>query len=184
MTAKDLPEAEAQIHHGANLWRDAMFPRENSLTAADIECMRAFEAQFQWGLQGRLAGFLNTKPEGEKEYSANRATCDPDSNTNGDAALRFVRKPEPKGPAAVFGSDYFADRAKTTGIATPKLFEYEGLWGAGEEYAYETLNFVDGVLNAQQIRDRVSAEYGPIPLELVVEYLKDLEKVGVIERQK
>jgi aminopeptidase YwaD len=184
MTAKDLPAVEAQIHHGADLWRGAMFPRENSMTADDIECMRTFEAQFQWGLQGRLARFLNTKPEGEKEYSANRAICDPDSNTNGDAALRFVRKPEPKGPAAAFGSDYFADRAKTAGIAMPKLFEYEGPWGAGEEYAYETLNFVDGVLNAQQIRNRVSAEYGPIPLELVVEYLRDLEKIGVLERQK
>ncbi len=184
MTAQNLPDLEKQIHHGANLWRDAMFPRENNLTAAEIECMRSFEAQFQWGLQGRLAGFLNTKPEGEKEYSAHPAICDQDSNTNGDAALRFVRKPEPKGPAAVFGSDYFADRAKAAGIPMPKLFDYEGLWGAGEEYAYETLNFVDGVLNAQQIRDRVSAEYGPIPLELVVEYLKALAKIGVLEQPK
>jgi aminopeptidase YwaD len=184
MNAQSLPDLEKQIHYGANLWRDAMFPRESSLTANEIACMREFEAQFQWGLQGRLAKFLNTKPEGEKEYSANRAICDQDMNTNGDAALGYVRKQEPKGPAAVFGSDYFADRAKAAGIAMPKIFEYEGLWGAGEEYAYETLNFVDGVLSAQQIRDRVSAEYGPIPLEIVVEYLKDLKKIGVLEQQR
>jgi aminopeptidase YwaD len=184
MTAKNLPDVEAQIHHGANLWRDAMFPRENNLTADDIECMRTFEAQFQWGLQGRLALFLKTEPQGAKEYSPDPTACTPSRNKSADAGLRFVRKQEPKGPAAVFGSDYFADRAKAVGIAIPKIFEYEGLWGAGEEYAYETLNFVDGVINAQQVRDLVSAEYGPIPFELVIEYLKDLEKIGVLEQQK
>jgi aminopeptidase YwaD len=91
----------------------------------------------------------------------------------------FRRKPEPKGPLAVFGYDYFADHAKA-GVAAPKLLSYEGLWGAGEEYAYEVLNFADGKRNAQEIRDAVSAEYGPVPLELVVEYLKALEKIGVV----
>jgi aminopeptidase YwaD len=182
MSAKNLPEVEAQIHHGAILRREAMFSRENSLTAGEIECMRSFEAQFQWGLQGRLGAFLNTKPEGEKEYSSNRATCDQDSNMNGDAPLGFVRKHEPKGPLAAFGADYFAVRAKAAGIPMPKILEYEGLWGTGDEYAYEVLNFVDGILNAQQIRDRVSAEYGPIPLELVVEYLKDLKTIGILEQ--
>ena len=61
---------------------------------------------------------------------------------------------------------------------------FEGLWGAGEEYAYEVLNFADGKRNTQEIRDAVSAEYGPVPLELVVEYLRALEKMGVIEQVK
>jgi hypothetical protein len=91
----------------------------------------------------------------------------------------FRRKPEPKGPLAVFGYDYFADHAKA-GVAAPKLLSYEGLWGAGEEYAYEVLNFADGKRNAQEIRDAVSAEYGPVPLELVMEYLTALEKIGVV----
>jgi hypothetical protein len=98
----------------------------------------------------------------------------------GDGLLRFKRKPEPKGPLAVFGYDYFEDHAKAAGITTPKLLSYQGLWGAGEEYAYEVLNFADGNRNAQQIRDAVSAEYGPVPMELVVEYLKALEKIGVV----
>jgi aminopeptidase YwaD len=58
------------------------------------------------------------------------------------------------------------------------------LWGSGEQYAYEVLNFADGQRNAQQIRDAVSAEYGPLPLEVVVEYLKALEKIGVVEEVK
>jgi aminopeptidase YwaD len=96
----------------------------------------------------------------------------------------YKRKAEPKGPLAVFGYDYFADHAKTVGVATPKLLSYEGLWGSGEEYAYETLNFANGKRNAQKIRDAVSAEYGPVPLEMVTEYLQALEKIGVVERVK
>jgi len=52
--------------------------------------------------------------------------------------------------------------------------------GSGEEYAYEVLNLADGDRNAQDIRDAVSAEYGPVPLELVVEYLRALAKIGVV----
>jgi hypothetical protein len=96
----------------------------------------------------------------------------------------YKRKAEPKGPLAVFGYDYFAEHAKAAGIATPKLLSYEGLWGSGEEYAYEVLNFANGKRNAQEIRDQVSAEYGPVPFEEVAEYLHALEKIGVIERVK
>jgi len=101
-----------------------------------------------------------------------------------DGLLRFKRRSEPKGPLTVFGYDYFAEHAKAARIATPKLLSYEGLWGADEEYAYEVLNFADGKRNAQEIRDAVSAEYGPVPLEMVVEYLKALEKIGILEEVK
>ncbi len=106
------------------------------------------------------------------------------ADASGDGLLKFVRKSEPKGPLAVFGYDYFAEHAKTAGVATPKLLSYEGLWGGGEEYAYEVLNFANGKRNAQEIRDAVSAEYGPVPVEVVLEYLQALEKIGVVERVK
>ncbi|HEY6384186.1 MAG TPA: M28 family peptidase [Candidatus Acidoferrum sp.] len=108
----------------------------------------------------------------------------PEPIASGDGRLMFKRRSEPKGPLAVFGYDYFADHAKAAGVATPKLMSYEGLWGSGEEYAYEVLNFADGKRNAQEIRDAVSAEYGPVPLEMVVEYLKALEKIRVVAEVK
>ena len=96
--------------------------------------------------------------------------------------LRFRKKAEPKGPMAVFGFDYFeTEWAKRGHTTKPKLLEYEGLWGGGEEYAYEVLNFVDGKRNSQEIRDAVSAEYGPVPLEMVEEYLKALEEIGLVD---
>ena len=56
------------------------------------------------------------------------------------------------------------------------------LRGSGGEYAYEVLNFVDGRRNGQEIRDAVAATYGAIPTDYVVEYLKALESIRVIER--
>jgi hypothetical protein len=103
---------------------------------------------------------------------------------SGAGLLKFRRKPEPRGLLSVFAYDYFAEHAKAAGIATPKLLSYEGLWGGGGEYAYEVLNFADGKRNTQEIRDAVSAEYGPVPVELVVEYLKALETIGVLEEVK
>jgi aminopeptidase YwaD len=40
-----------------------------------------------------------------------------------------------------------------------------------ELYAYEIFNFVDGKRTVGEIRDAVSAEYGPLPLDLVADYL-------------
>jgi hypothetical protein len=103
----------------------------------------------------------------------------------GDGLKVFVRKKQPAGPLAVFGYEYFEAEWTKRGHATkPKLLEYEGLWGGGEEYAYEALNFADGKRNVQQIRDAVSAEYGPVPLEVILEYLKALQEIAVVQKVK
>jgi hypothetical protein len=86
---------------------------------------------------------------------------------------------------AVFGYDYFASNfAKKSHPVPPKLLEYEGLWGSGEEYACEVLNFANGKNSLWDIRNAVSAEYGPVPAKLVLEYLRALEEVGVVEEVK
>jgi aminopeptidase YwaD len=100
------------------------------------------------------------------------------------ASQRYRRNADLRGPLAVFGYDYFADHAEGAGVAKPKLLEYEGSWGGGEEYAYEILNLANGKRLAWQICDEVSAEYGPVPLELVIEYLKALEKIGIVSEVK
>lgn len=47
-------------------------------------------------------------------------------------------------------------------------------------YAYEILNFVDGRRSIGEIRDAVSAEYGPIPFSLVADYLKACEEANIV----
>jgi aminopeptidase YwaD len=184
MTTNDLPDVQSQVHHGIDLWKGSIFPRLNSLSAEDAACIDDFRAQYDWGVQIGLLQFVHDTRKEEKPYHTNREKCLPDRESANGGDARYRRKPEPRGPVAVFGSDYVNDRAAAAGITPPKILSYEGLWGSGEEYAYEVLNFVDGLLGAQQIRDRVSAEYGPIPLELVAEYLRALEKIGVLEQVK
>lgn len=47
-------------------------------------------------------------------------------------------------------------------------------------YAYEILNFVNGSRTVADIRDAVSAEFGPIPLGLVSDYLQACEEAKII----
>jgi aminopeptidase YwaD len=48
-------------------------------------------------------------------------------------------------------------------------------------YAYEVLNFVNGKRTIGEIRDAVSAEYGPVDIELVSEYLKALDEAKIVK---
>ncbi len=50
-------------------------------------------------------------------------------------------------------------------------------------YAYEILNFVDGKKSVVEIRDAVAAELGPIPVELVADYLEACEEAKIIAFQ-
>jgi aminopeptidase YwaD len=106
----------------------------------------------------------------------------PPQQPSRDGTIIFQRRPHPSGPMSVFGYDYFTDKYGEEKARSLKLLNYQGLRGSGGEYAYEVLNFVDGARNAQQIRDAVSAEYGPVPLEYVVEYLRALESIKVVQR--
>jgi hypothetical protein len=165
------------IRQAAATLRSSQIPEEERISFLHAQ------ADYEGGLQRALFVFL--RPQALTGDPPNMPGASGMPQATGDGLLIFKRKPEPKGPLAVFGSDYFADHAKAPGVSTtPKVLDYEGLWGSGEEYAYEILNFANGKRNAQQIRDSVSAEYGPVPLDLVVEYLKDLEKIGILEQVK
>ena len=108
----------------------------------------------------------------------------PTANAQGDGRLVFRRNAKVKGPMSAFGYDYFTDHYGAERERAIRLFQFQGLRGAGGDYAYEVLNYVNGRRTAQQIRDAVSATYGPIPLELVVEYLHALESIRVVEAVK
>jgi hypothetical protein len=86
---------------------------------------------------------------------------------------------------SAFGYDYFTDKYGEEKAAAVRLLNFRGPRGRdGGDYAYEVLNFVDGRRNAQEIRDAVSAEFGPVPLELVVEYLRALESIGAVKESR
>jgi len=178
----------AIAHTRSDLFGLALFETPGSSRRTELEVIRRLsfpsdeqnEITWDWGIYERAVQNSTQLWFGEKlDLEIGRHE---DREAVGDGLLKFRRKPEPKGPLTVFGYDFSAE--KGAGSAAPKLLNYEGLWGAGEEYAYEVLNFADSKRNAQEIRDAVSAEYGPVPLEMVVEYLRSLEKIGIVEQVK
>jgi hypothetical protein len=50
-----------------------------------------------------------------------------------------------------------------------------------ELYAYEIVNFVNGKRTVGEIRDAISAEYGPLPVNLVADYLDACVAAGVMQ---
>ena len=98
-------------------------------------------------------------------------------------SLVYERNPEVKGPMTAFGYSYIADKYGSDRYAALTLPAYRGTHGSGGEYAYETLNLVDGQRTVIDIRNWLTAELGPIPVAYVGEYLAALESVGVIRRQ-
>jgi predicted subunit of tRNA(5-methylaminomethyl-2-thiouridylate) methyltransferase len=58
----------------------------------------------------------------------------------------------------------------------------QGFHAAAELVAErEALNFADGTRSARQITAALSAEYGSVPEELVIEYLQALRRAGIVD---
>jgi aminopeptidase YwaD len=93
------------------------------------------------------------------------------------AAITLIPSRKVIGPMRVYYYDYVADRASTDDL---RAVERISAMPGGEILLYEILNLVDGKRTVQDIRDFLTAAYGPISVEAVYDYLRLLEKVGVI----
>jgi aminopeptidase YwaD len=163
ISPRDVPAVDRAIAAGK---------LQRALTAVDRQTARGPIDEYEHAVLTSLDAFVGGSPSKTRGRR---------SSAKGEGAVIYRRHAEPRGPMMVFGYDYFADHARAAGVATPRLLSYEGSWGAGEEYAYEALNFADGRRSAQQIADELSAEYGPVPSALVFEYLQALKRINVLE---
>jgi len=86
------------------------------------------------------------------------------------------RNPNVIGNLDVYYYDYLSDHLKDSPGDLARLVELPN----GGTLAYETLNLVDGKRSVREIREVLSAAYGIVPTEAVLDYLKLLEKIGII----
>jgi hypothetical protein len=84
---------------------------------------------------------------------------------------------------SAFGYSYLQDKLGEDEFSELRLRRYSGTRGSSGEYIYETLNFVDGERTVSDIRNWLTAELGPVPLDYVEEYLAALESIDVIRRK-
>ena len=92
------------------------------------------------------------------------------SKPTGAAACVPSRTETVQGPTAVYYYDYLADKLgeEASRVSLPGIVQYE------------ILNFVDGHRTVQEIRDAVSAELDPVPLDAVTSYLELLARADVV----
>ncbi|MBC7933552.1 MAG: M28 family peptidase, partial [Rubrivivax sp.] len=188
---KDVPAVLRLIQGGALRRTSRMLARRAALTNDEAANLTRFQLAHERAIVASLERFFKV-PEGMGAEASSflealralvgdaRPMAAP---PQGDGLLVFRRNSNLKGPMSAFGYDYFTDKYGAERVGAIRLLNFQGARGGGGEYAYEVLNFADGRRTAQEIRDAVSAEFGPVPLDLVVEYLRALESIGVVERR-
>lgn len=170
--------------------RKARFTTERrELTPQDTRKHSAFEFAYEQEVLASVSSFFNLATEvraeadqlhrkhGEEVPLPN----EPEATT---ARIIFERNVALKGPMWGFGYSYFEDKLGVGKARDLRLLRFHGAHGSGGDYAYEALNFVDGKRTAGIIRDSLSAVYGPVPFDVVLEYLRALESIGVIREKK
>jgi len=74
-----------------------------------------------------------------------------------------------------------------SGLPSSALSPEDAAWYSSPDYPlrgnvpFELLNFIDGERTVTEIRNALSAEFGPVPTDAVAQYLDDLVQVGVVE---
>jgi aminopeptidase YwaD len=86
-----------------------------------------------------------------------------------------------RGSLDAFGYDYLADHLGREAAGKLALPAFEGIRGGGEDYVYEALNLADGSRTTSEIRDALSAIYGPVPQDVVDAFLAAAAKAGLLE---
>ncbi|HET9315251.1 MAG TPA: DUF4910 domain-containing protein, partial [Vicinamibacteria bacterium] len=160
--------------------------RRAGLSAADAAALVRFQRWYERGMVESLARFAGLPRDLRAQADAHLVWLDrlwggvpaPLPAAAGSGAAVYKRNAAVKGTVSAFGYEYLDDHYPKA--SELKLPAYNGARGGGGDYAYEVLNLVDGRRTAAEIRDATSAIYGPVPLELVVEYLDALRQAGLL----
>lgn len=109
------------------------------------------------------------KPRNPKEASRPRTVT-----------MDYARIPTRRvtGPMSVYYYDYVAERASGDDL---KVLDRINTRPNADIVLYEILNLVDGKRSIQAIRDYIAAAYGLVSIEDVSDYLRLLEKIGVVK---
>ncbi len=188
LSERDLPVLTELMKRNVLSRAARMLEYGESLAADDRENLKYYFWQKEMEAFNSLLPFVNLSIDIQKAYNRYLNEL---KNTIGagkkavaahvDAGQIYVRNEAIKGPMSVFGYNYFNDHYDSA-KKRPSLLSFSGLRGGGGQYSYEALNLVNGKNDVLEIRNQLSAEFGPIPIEYVAEYLRALESIEVIKQ--
>jgi len=141
-------------------------------------------AAFNKGLEAQTAmlnGWINRAAERRGGHSF---PAQPPWHDQPDAERIPLRVGE-FGPLTFQNDDVLLDRLGSERVGRIRLLNGQSnrlirVQDRGALYAYEIVNFVDGKRSVGAIRDAVAAEFGPIPIDVVVDYLKACEEAKIV----
>lgn len=188
LTAENAP-AVIRVIESASLKRTAeMLKRRSMLGADEGDNLARFHYRYERDVIASMESFLTLPVNlraGAMDFIARQEKLLGDTwqsaTRNTGKGRIYRRNPDVKGPMIAFGYSYLTDHYGEEKAGKLRLLSFQAIRGNGSEYAYEVLNLVDGVRDTNAIRDAVSAIYGPIPIELVEEYLTALESIKIVQ---
>jgi hypothetical protein len=176
--------------------QDALFEAHNlidQMLRRDQAALQSF-ARFTQGNSQELAASMDALKaqaatfHGWIEHGAAKHGVRASSAPAWHSAAQGARVPQriaEFGPLTFQNDDVLLDRLGLEHVRKIKLLDADSsrllnAQDSGAMYAYEIVNFVDGKRSVVQIRDAVAGEFGPIPLELVSDYLNACEAAKII----
>lgn len=191
--ATALTLADLTAEQGDAVWRVCraqglrrmarLLDRRAGLPPDEAVALTRFSLDYERRLGDSLDHFFTPPPALRAAMAAHLATLGQIAGAAArpaTAGVVYRRSASPKGPLTVFGYDYLNDKLGEEKAKALALLKHEGKRGGGGDYAYEALNLVDGHRTLADIRDALSAIYGPVPQDAVAEYMKALESIGLV----
>ncbi|MGA9771316.1 MAG: DUF4910 domain-containing protein [Blastocatellia bacterium] len=126
--------------------------------------------------KGNRIFFTLEQKEQPKEQSKPRSPKDASRPRSVGGDYKRVPARKVTGPMSVYYYNYVEERAG----GDLRSVERISALPQGDIILYEILNLVDGKRSIQAIRDYLAAVYGPISVDDVNDYLRLLEKIGVV----
>ena len=184
----NLPSLIDLMKRGVLTRASAMLNNGQSVSPDDQENMKYYFWLHEMEAFTSLKQYATISPDMEVDYNKYLSNLKlsvgkgkPTIIQNKNAEIIYVRNSQPKGPMTVFGYDYFTDHYKSK-KEMPALLNFSVANRSGSEYVYEALNLVNGKNSVSEIRNQLAAEFGPVTLEMIMEYLEALESIAVIKR--
>ena len=186
MSENDVPAVLSLLKRNALKRSAELIEMRMQLEHADAEAVTNIHWQAERGKLNSISEFADVLKSDRSiaiAYLRNLADLvgspSADSQSPGDDTV-YERNADIRGPMRAFGYSYLTDKYTEERYDELKLPKHTGTNGTGGEYVYEALNLVNGNRTVTDIRNWLTAELGPVPIEYVSEYLQALESVNVI----
>lgn len=183
----DIPGMLALMKHGMLDRAATLQARMELVDPQDASAMAAIHRDYERRAILSLADFAGAAEEAVAEGIAflnvledTAPAPEPAYADTGEYDTVYARNPDIKGTMSAFGYSYLADKGAGIDPAMLRLGAHPNLWGESGGYTYEALNLVNGQRSVREIRDWLMAEFGPVPVQAVADYLAALAGIGVI----